>query len=53
MEPLGFSPLPPEEFDVGGVARVEHCHRLPLLGERHHLPKAQPLGLETQTPVEV
>jgi hypothetical protein len=42
-----------EEFDVCPVARVEHGHRLLLLGERQQVPKAQALRVEAQAPVEV
>jgi hypothetical protein len=36
-----------------GVARIEHGHRLTLLGERQHVPESQALGVEAQAPIEV
>ena len=42
-----------EEFDVRGVTRIEHGHRLTLLGERQHIPESQALGVEAQAPAEV
>ncbi len=54
MKPLGLLPLPPEKSSTYVAStRIEHGHRLPLLGERQHISKAQTLSVEAQAPVEV